>query len=301
MRYIIGFAPNQHGEEAIALASSLASTQDAEVKLIHVLDGPAPADATFIEERAVQETRAGWALQHPSEALERVDDGVPASVGVVYAGSVAEGLIDAAGEADATLIIVSAARNGPLKRFTIGSVANALLHASPVPVALVPAGYQGPARITRMTAAIGSRQGAHALLEVVVEAAARRQVPLRLISLVALDFDEATDHEFACSAARLHAQTVLDEAVATVGTSADVSATVAEGPTIEQAVASLTWNDGDIAIIGSSRLAEHRKIFMGNTANKVLRALPVPLIVVPRSAEDQATRPEAGSSWVSPQ
>ena len=295
MRYIIGYAPDQHGEEAIALASSLASTQDAEVQLVHVLDGPAPADAAIIEERAVQETRAGWALEHLSTALERFDHGVPATAGVVYADSVAEGLIEAAGDAGAALIVVSAARNGPLKRFTIGSVANALLHASPVPVALVPAGYQRPARITRMTAAVGSRQGAHALLETAVEAAARRSVPLRLISLIALDFDEATDHEFARSAARLHAQTVLDEAAAAVGTSTDVSATVAEGATIEQAVASLAWNDGEIVIIGSSRLAEHRKIFMGNTANKLLRALPVPLIVVPRSRDDEASRDEAGS------
>lgn len=295
MRYIIGYAPNQHGEEAIALASSLASTQDAEVKLVHVLDRPAPADATFVEERAVQETRAGWALGHLSEALGRFDGGVSATAGVVYADSVAEGLIDAAGDAGAELIIVSAARNGPLKRFTIGSVANALLHASPVPVALVPSGYQRPARITRMTVAIGSRQGAHALLEVVVSAAARRNVPLRLMSLIALDFDEATDHEFARAAARLHAQTVLDEAATTVGTSTDVSATVAEGPTIEQAVASLMWNEGEIAIIGSSRLAEHQKIFMGNTANKLLRALPVPLIVVPRSRDDDSSRPETGS------
>lgn len=69
MRYIIGYAPNQHGEDAIALASALASTQAAELLLVHVLDKPAPADAAFLEERAVQETRAGWADERLSEAL----------------------------------------------------------------------------------------------------------------------------------------------------------------------------------------------------------------------------------------
>lgn len=282
MRYIIGYAPNKHGAEAISLASALASTQDAELRIVHVLDKPAPADAAFIEERAVQETRAGWASERLAEALLRVSDGVPATTEVVYADSVAEGLIDAAREDQAALIIVSAARSGPLKRVTIGSVANALLHASPVPVALVPSGYEQPPGITRMTAAVGSRQGARALIGVAVAGAARRQVPLRLLSLIALDFDESADHEFALAAARTHARTVLDDAVASVGTQLDVTSTVAEGPTIEDAVESLPWNNGEIVIIGSSRLAEHRRIFMGNTANKLLRALPVPLIVVPR-------------------
>ncbi len=289
MRYIIGYAPNQHGEEAIALASALASTQGAELKIVHVLDKPAPADAAFLEERAVQETRAGWADGWLSEALLRVGDEVPASTEVVYADSVAEGLMDAARDADAALIIVSAARNGPLKRFAIGSVANALLHAAHVPVALVPSGYERPSRITRMTAAVGSREGAQTLLEVAVEAAARRHVPLRLVSLIALDFDEAVDQEFALKAARTHARTVLDETVAAIGTRTNVTATAAEGATIEHAVESLPWNEGEIAIIGSSRLAEHRKVFMGNTANKLLRALPVPLIVVPRYLDDETS------------
>ncbi len=293
MRYIVGYAPNKHGEEAIALASALASTQDAELKIVHVLDKPAPADAAFLEERAVQETRAGWADEWLSDALLRVCDGVRATADVTYADSVAEGLMDAARDDDAALIIVSAARNGPLKRFTIGSVANALLHASHVPVALVPSGYERPPRITRMTAAVGSRQGAHTLLDVAVEAAARRNVPLRLVSLIALDVDEAADPELALDAARSHARTVLDEAVATVGTRTDVTATVAEGPTIEHAVESLPWNEGEIAIIGSSRLAEHRKIFMGSTANKLLRALPIPLIIVPRFVDDEASHPES--------
>ena len=121
-------------------------------------------------------------------------------------------------------------------------------------------------------------------------------MPLRLVSLIALDFDEATDGEFALKAARTHARTVLDDAVASVGTRTEVAATVAEGSTVEQAVEELPWNEGEIAIIGSSRLAEHRKIFMGSTANKLLRALPIPLIVVPRVLDDEAAAEPASLS-----
>jgi nucleotide-binding universal stress UspA family protein len=57
---------------------------------------------------------------------------------------------------------------------------------------------------------------------------------------------------------------------------------VAQGRTIEEAVDRLDWEDGEILLIGSSRLAQHRATFLGSTANRILRALPVPMIVVPR-------------------
>ncbi|WCI08368.1 universal stress protein [Arthrobacter sp. OVS8] len=67
---------------------------------------------------------------------------------------------------------------------------------------------------------------------------------------------------------------------------------VAHGRTIEEAIDDLEWDDGEIMIVGSSRLAEKNKLFIGRTANKVLLALPVPMIVVPRDYERFDTSPE---------
>lgn len=282
MRYIVGYAPNARSADAIAFASALARTQDAELDIVHVLSSVAPTDLEPSPERTVQELRTAHAREWLSEALEMVPGDVSATAHVVYADSFAEGLLEAAQDSDAGLILVGAAKHGPFKRFTIGSVASALLHASPLPVALVPSDYEKPERISRMTAAIGSRDGAGALLDVAVSSATRRRVPLRLLSLIALDYDEPDSAALALTAARQHAQTVLDQALSRAGTETDVTATVAERSTIERAVGSVPWDDGEILLIGSSRLAEHRKIFMGSTANKILRALPIPLIVVPR-------------------
>ena len=47
----------------------------------------------------------------------------------------------------------------------------------------------------------------------------------------------------------------------------------------------LDWEDGEVLVIGSSRLAQGRSIFLGSTANRILRALPVPMIVVPSGYE----------------
>ena len=67
---------------------------------------------------------------------------------------------------------------------------------------------------------------------------------------------------------------------------------VAHGRTIEEAIDDLEWDDGEIMIVGSSRLAEKNKLFIGSTANKVLLALPVPMVVVPRDYERIDTSPE---------
>ena len=67
--------------------------------------------------------------------------------------------------------MVGAASNGVFKRFTVGSVANGLLHASPVPVALAPRGYNRRDPLTRLTVMTGMREGWQAVLDVGITAA----------------------------------------------------------------------------------------------------------------------------------
>jgi nucleotide-binding universal stress UspA family protein len=57
---------------------------------------------------------------------------------------------------------------------------------------------------------------------------------------------------------------------------------VAKGRSIEDAIEDLEWNKDEMVLIGSSRLAQRRQLFLGATASKMLRSLPVPMVVVPR-------------------
>jgi nucleotide-binding universal stress UspA family protein len=61
-----------------------------------------------------------------------------------------------------------------------------------------------------------------------------------------------------------------------------VTASDVEGPTVEDAVRKLEWHDGDLIMVGSSRLGAPRRLFLGSTAAKMLRVLDVPMMVVPR-------------------
>ncbi|WP_432393457.1 universal stress protein [Pseudarthrobacter sp. L19] len=127
---------------------------------------------------------------------------------------------------------------------------------------------------------MGQRTGAEAAIDVAIESAERRGVPLRLVSLVELDAEG--DGGENVNAAHVHANTVLRAAAERLPEGHHVSVEVAHGRTIEEAIDDLEWDDAEIMIVGSSRLAEKNKLFLGSTANKVLRALPVPMVVVPR-------------------
>lgn len=51
------------------------------------------------------------------------------------------------------------------------------------------------------------------------------------------------------------------------------------------------WSDGDLLVVGSSRLGPIARVFLGSTATRILRAAPVPVVVVPRGTEDPADTP----------
>ena len=60
-----------------------------------------------------------------------------------------------------------------------------------------------------------------------------------------------------------------------------VTSTIVDGPTVEDAVSKLDWRDGDLIMVGSSRLSAPKRLFLGSTAAKMLRVLDVPMMVVP--------------------
>lgn len=284
MRYVIGCTEDKRGIEAIALGlaigRALAASTIVELELVHIVPGAEPEDAGTLSERAYQNFLKSNAEEWLEKSLALVPEGVTVRRHVKFADSMVEGLLEAVAEFDAELVVIGAASKGPLKRFTVGSVANGLLHSSPVPVALAPSGYRSPREISRISCALGTRPGAEAVLDVAVDAASTRHVPLRLISLVTLDPEASKDD--GGDRATTHAEQILAKAKDGVAGRTLVTIDVAQGRSIEDAIETLEWDDSEIVMIGSSRLAARTRIFLGATANKMLRALPVPMIVVPR-------------------
>ena len=53
----------------------------------------------------------------------------------------------------------------------------------------------------------------------------------------------------------------------------------------EEALDSLPWEDGEVLVVGSSRLGPVARVFLGSNATKIIRSSPVPVLVIPRGAE----------------
>ena len=52
------------------------------------------------------------------------------------------------------------------------------------------------------------------------------------------------------------------------------------------AVLAMEWSRNELAFLGSARLAQSGRLFLGPDANKILRVLPVPLVAVPADPAD---------------
>lgn len=285
MRIIVGYTNTPTGADALALGVGLARSYGARLDVVLVLHSEArptlaPADAGY--ERFLHETAGQWL----ADAAATVPDAIESQTHIVYAESFAEGLIETSADLGGDMIVVGASRGGLLGRITIGSVANVLLHSAVVPVVLAPAGFaeSGEASLTRVTCAIGTRAGADELLDAAIIFARAAGVPLRLVSLVALDLPTPNTHPAVVLHASKHADEVLAYAKSHLPEGIEVETLTASGSRIEEAVASLDWLPGELALVGSSRLAQSGHLFLGATAAKMLRELPAPMVVVPRDS-----------------
>lgn len=286
MRYIVGYTDTPAGADALALGVRLARSMGATLDIVIVLRSEArptlvPADAGY--ERFLHETAQGWL----KEAAAVVPRDVPSEGHIVYAESFARGLLDTSRDLEGSMIIVGAARGGLLGRATVGSVASALLHSAVVPVALAPEGSSstvGLNAVSRITCAIGTRAGAGELLDAAVLAARAAHAPLRLISLVTLDMDDMAAQPAVAERAATHAEQVLAYAAEHLPQDLDVAVLTASGNRVEEAVSQVDWEPEELVFVGSSRLAKPSHIFLGSTAAKMLRELPVPMVVVPRDS-----------------
>ena len=127
------------------------------------------------------------------------------------------------------------------------------------------------------------RPGADVLMGAAVDLARASGAPLRLLSLVTVDLPPTVDTGVIRIAGAAHADEVLVAARADLPADVRADVVVGQGESIEDAVAALEWTPGEVALVGSSRLAQPRRLFLGSTAAKMLHELPVPMIVVPRT------------------
>ena len=281
------------GRDALGLGRMLARTGDVTLTVCVVVpqtwDYPSPARvdaeyAAFLSQ---------YAEDAIAEAREFLGDEVRAEYTSTSASSASEGLITTATETGAALIALGSARHGPLGRFTVGGIANEMLHVSPVPVALAPRGYRpsSDARRRRVTCAFSGCTQSRSAFDAAVQLSRRHGVPLRVITFVVLD-RQMYPSQVGYDAERLVAEQwraqaaeAQEKALATLPDDVAVEASIVEGRDWEDALDSLPWEEGEVLVVGSSRLGAVARVFLGSNSTKIVRSSPVPVVVIPRGAD----------------
>jgi nucleotide-binding universal stress UspA family protein len=284
MHLTVGYLAVPTGDDGVALAGALAKTFDATVDVVLVVreeypDGhPGRAEYQQLLVRKGEE----WVAQAVA-ALAEV--GVTSTPYVLVGDSYSESLIAFAEEKNSDLIVIGGARDGIFGGHVIGSVAGALLHCSPIPVALAPRGYSEdpPDTITSVTAAVPTRAGDDNPLPFAITLASASGVSIRMLSLVSAE--NLSHHDNPKDLRRVQvaaAEANLVVAARALPDAPEIESLVADGSTLESALKKLNWDSSDVLVVGSSRFAAPKRLFLGSTAARILAGVDAPVVVVPR-------------------
>jgi len=284
MKLLVGYTADERGAEAIELASALvAGTPEASLQIAIVLPAAAPFNAVYPGgDHGYSSILSAQVDQWAEQALELVPEGINASVVAQSVASVAEGLITLAQDYAADGIVLGGRKRHRAGFFLPGAIANALLHSSPVSVYMSsPAALEtlrsADGKLTRITAFVGDRPGAKDVIEQSARLAAASSVPLRVVTLV-LPFD-VQDPEQDLESHVESTRAYLAELTESLQLDARIEVVV--GRNLDEAVGQLSWQGGDLALLGSARLAAARRLFIGPKAQRILGKLFVPMGVIP--------------------
>lgn len=289
MRYVVGYGARQHGVDGVNLAATLARASGATLDLTTVLPSSDPTFHMYSPDDAYNAEIEEQGQEWLNDGLSRVPEGIEATGHLRRAESITDGLLEASTDpelGEAAMIVVGTYHRILSRRFGLGSLADELLHTSTVPVALAPEDYEFTS-VSRITCAVGMRPGNEILTDNAIRLAGEWGVPLRLMSLIAVG--EAGRGEVRAewtAVAEQHAQTLVATAAAALPANSSVTSVVGEGESLEEAVEGVEFEDTEVVMIGSSRLAQPRRLFLGHSASKIMRALEVPMIVWPRADRD---------------
>lgn len=287
MTFVCGFTGSLGGQDSLALARLLARSSNADFKVYMILNqekAHAIGAPEGVYDKILQEAAAEW-IDEAEDALG-MDD---LTCHLHYAKHPADGLLEVCEEVNPTCLVIAGGRHGALGKVSLGSIGNTLVHCAPVPLALAPRGmrHRKIDRIRRITACVGNIEGTTHLLDSTVALARKMNADLRILSLLELPKVAPTDAEaLSHEEAEKVCQENLDYLKKRLPDDIQVTTELAKGSSIPEAVERADWREDEICLIGSARMAAPSRLFLGSVANKILRAVPVPLVVIPRTGKE---------------
>lgn len=295
MSILVGVNPGSRSASVLHLAAMLARSAKTDIVVAAIVPQtwPPSARGADVEWQNYARETADVVLDHAAAVL---GGSVKAEYVVHEASSARRGLVELAEDRGADYIVAGSSSSAEPGRIALGSVTDALMHASPVPVAIAPRGFRTTeeSRVRRVTAAYGGTDAAADLVLGAATVAAQVGAALRIASFAVvpavsgtsgtgLDSEQGIIDEWANEIAG-HTTQLLAEVSSLPHPPQQAEAIVGVGETWEAAIEDIPWRPDDVLVVGSSSLGPIARVFLGSHATKVVRNSPVPVVVVPRGA-----------------
>jgi len=303
MTVVVGCTPKESGNDALEMAAMLARSTGEDVVVAVVVAAAWPPST----ERVDADYRA-YLTQRGEQTLAHAREWMPVDVKTTYqlhhTASVPVGLLELAAEHAASVVVLGSSESGGLGHVAIGSVADRIVHSSPVPVVLAPRGYQAEpeGRVRRVTVAFSGRKD-RALVVSAAEYAALTGSSLRIASfsvrpkMVFASTLAGSGEDLVVDRWSLETRELIDEELDELRRLPDIprplEVVIGDGYGWREALGNARWSLGDLLIVGSSSHGPLASVFLGSRASKILRHAPVPVMALPRPGSLRA----AGPPW----
>lgn len=232
------------------------------------------------------------------EKLEAMTADADADLIVMGGASPPRVLHDAAVELGAKVVVVGSTHRGAIGRIAPGSTAERLLHASPCPVAVTPAGLEAGWEPQRVGVGFVDLDEGRAALRAAAAIARAAGAALHATSAIEpLEWGQSSvltpqRIEGRLETSRMDAEETLEAALGALGPDLDAEGDVVVARPVE-ALVELSGRV-DLLVCGSRGYGPVRSVLLGGVTHPLIAQARCPVVIVPRGVE-AALEPAHGS------
>ena len=187
MTVVVGYLAGKSGRSALHLAVEAAQMLKTSLAVATVVPKPwtTPSPARIDAEYATWADQLGAdSHREAQECLEKIAKGSTSAIHKFASRTAGEGLLDAAEQLGAQVLVTGSSSHGALGQVVLGSTTDWLLHSSPIPVAISPRGYRGAksGKLHRVTCAYSGTPESVKVVERVAALTDQLDVKMRVVT-----------------------------------------------------------------------------------------------------------------------